>query len=223
MYEKEAAHRYARGARENCMDRAMQTGKPLLSYEAEQWQSNLPELGLSTRLILGKAGVKRQIKDWSRRLFQGIVSQTCFTEIAFGTSAEESVTRGESLRWKPLMFTAQGLLPACCPALMPWTVHKSCATMQVSWCFSSYMSQSCQVCKSGIWLQVSLAALQEVAADQFHRSGQQPLAGQRKAILIHHSLSSFPQTAPALVTGLQSPLNAQTWELLSLFSECQQV
>lgn len=84
VYEKEAAHRCARGARENCMDRAMQTGKPLLSYEAEQWQSNLPELGLSTRLILGKAGVKRQIKDWSRRLFQGIVSQTCFTELPLG-------------------------------------------------------------------------------------------------------------------------------------------
>lgn len=63
VYEKEAAHRCACGARENCTDRAVQTGMPLLSHEAERWQNNLPELGLSTRLILGKAGVKRQTKD----------------------------------------------------------------------------------------------------------------------------------------------------------------
>lgn len=61
--EKEAAHRCACGARENCTDRAVQTGMPLLSHEAKQWQNNLPELDLSTRLILGKAGVKRQTKD----------------------------------------------------------------------------------------------------------------------------------------------------------------
>lgn len=75
VYEKEAAHRCACGARENCMDRSVQTGMPLLSYEAEQWQNNLSELDLSTRLILGKAGVKRQTKDWGWKLFQGIVSQ----------------------------------------------------------------------------------------------------------------------------------------------------
>lgn len=52
------------GAKENCMDRAVQTGMPLLSHEAEQWQNNISELDLSTRLILEKAGVQRQTKNW---------------------------------------------------------------------------------------------------------------------------------------------------------------
>lgn len=74
------------------MDRAVQIVMPLLSFEAEQWQNNLLELYLSTRLILGKA------EKTDKRLELKIVSQNCFTEIAFGTSSEESVAKGESLR-----------------------------------------------------------------------------------------------------------------------------
>lgn len=150
-----AAHRCVCSARENCMDRAVQTGMPLLSYEAEQWQNNLPELDLSTRLILGKAGVKRQTKDWGWKLFHGIVSQKLPLGLQLKNLSPQVSPWGESR-----LCTARRLLPACCPTLVPWAVHKSCATMQFSWCFSSYMSQSCQVWKSGIWLQVSLAALQ---------------------------------------------------------------
>lgn len=47
---------------------------------------------------------------------------------------------------------------------------------------------------------------------QFHRSGQQLLAGQRKAFPTHRSLSSSPEKAPSLVAGLQSSSSTQTWE-----------
>lgn len=213
MYEKEAAHRCVCSARQNCTDRAVQTGTPLLSYEAEQWQNNLPELDLSTRLILGKAGVKRQTKDWGWKLFHGIVSQKLPLGLQLKNLSPQVSLWGES----HLCLLLKG---CCLLAAQHWCPEQS--TMQFSWCFSSYMSQSCQVWKSGIWLQVSLAAL------QFHCrpiSQKWPATSSSAKKSLSHPLKLLLSPTESSFTGCWAAELQQYTDLgaPTLFLECQQV
>lgn len=146
---EEAPHRRVCGARENKLCRQIHAdSNAFVKLRGRAMAEKLPwptDAGwiYSPSLFLGRQVWKGRLKTRAENWFMG----------HFGTHAEESIARGESLRLKPLTLSAEGLLPACCPALMHWAVHKSYATMKYfSWCFSSYMSQSCQVWKSGIWL-----------------------------------------------------------------------
>lgn len=154
--EKEAPHRCLCGTRENKMYRQIHADSNAFvklrgrtMAEKPTWPTDAGWIyppSLFWRMQVWKDRPKTRGEHW----FTG----------HFGTSAEESIARGESLRLKPLAFTAEGLLPACCPALMHWAARNSCATIEYFLGVSQVTSQSCQVWKSGIWLQVLLAALQ---------------------------------------------------------------